>query len=184
MMKTLSPAGGGTALAALCSKDPLLVERSLGHLTGDRLRELDGRLLAELELLSRDGSTEDGDRYQMRDDQQVVDECHLAVASACVRRKTYRSLDKFASLPTGRDVVEDALRRHSLPRRLRDELVERHGHPSPPATWGECGKVVPDETDPRLSDADAGLREVPPSGDELELRSGWFRGPGGRWSSS
>ena len=216
-MKTLSPAGGAAALAALCSKDRLLVERSLGHLTSDRLRELEDRLLAELRQLSPDGSHEDDNANGPTRQQQMIDECHLAVATACVRRNTYRCLDKFSSLPAGREVVEDALRCHSLPKGLRDELVERHGHQSPPATWhealeqlrematgenrtldgsrlwelildhpmtayvpvqcGKCGKIVPDETDPRLSDADVGLREVPPSGDEPGLRSGWFRGP-------
>ena len=48
-----------------------------------------------------------------------------------------------------------------------------------PVQCRSCGLVVPDEYPPVRTDAEVGLEEVPPAGDELELRSGWFRGPRG-----
>jgi hypothetical protein len=43
-----------------------------------------------------------------------------------------------------------------------------------PVQCMSCGLVVPDQYPPDRTDAEVGLEEVPPLGDELELRSGWF----------
>jgi hypothetical protein len=40
-----------------------------------------------------------------------------------------------------------------------------------------CGRVVPDQYPPERTDVEVGLEEIEPTGDELELRAGWFRGP-------
>ena len=47
-----------------------------------------------------------------------------------------------------------------------------------PVQCQSCGYVIPDDTGPnKLSDAKVGLSEEEPTGEELELRAGWFRGP-------
>jgi hypothetical protein len=46
-----------------------------------------------------------------------------------------------------------------------------------PAQCKRCGRVVPDQYPPERTDVEVGLEEIDPTGDELELRSGWFRGP-------
>ena len=46
-----------------------------------------------------------------------------------------------------------------------------------PVQCMSCGLVVPDQYPPDRTDAEVGLEEVTPGGDELGLRSGWFRGP-------
>ncbi|KAL3772102.1 hypothetical protein ACHAW5_004940 [Stephanodiscus triporus] len=48
-----------------------------------------------------------------------------------------------------------------------------------PVQCRACGRVVPDQYPAERSDAEVGLEETPPTGEELELRSGWFRGPRG-----
>ena len=143
-------------------------------------------------------------------------------------------LDKFANLPASPQVVEDALKFHTLPLDLQEQLATKYGCTTsskngnvtnkPPTTWYEalqqlkalatsttpssdggeptldlgilwrllldhpmtayvpvqcqaCGHVVPDQYPLQQTDKEVGLREVPPSGKELELRAGWFRGP-------
>lgn len=44
-----------------------------------------------------------------------------------------------------------------------------------PVQCQKCGHVVPDQQ----TDAEVGLEEIPPTGDELAIRAGWFRGPRG-----
>ena len=46
-----------------------------------------------------------------------------------------------------------------------------------PVQCQTCGYTIPDEYPPKASDKDVGLSEEDPRGDELEIRSGWFRGP-------
>jgi hypothetical protein len=46
-----------------------------------------------------------------------------------------------------------------------------------PVQCQSCGLVVPDQYPSQQTDAEVGLREIVPTGDELELRAGWFRGP-------
>jgi len=40
-----------------------------------------------------------------------------------------------------------------------------------------CGHVVPDQYPLQQTDADVGIKEVSPTGAEIEIRAGWFRGP-------
>ncbi|KAL9178355.1 hypothetical protein ACHAXT_000002 [Thalassiosira profunda] len=154
-----------------------------------------------------------------------AEECHLALAHACLRRLAHRHLDKCSRLsPLSTEAaMEEALKFHALPDDLREKLATQYGRDESdrPSNWHEalgqlkalatttntagddvldkgklwrlvldhsitsyvpiqcraCGHVVPDQYPLKQSDAEVGLREVPPTGDELELRGGWFRGP-------
>ena len=46
-----------------------------------------------------------------------------------------------------------------------------------PVQCQKCGHVVRDEYPLQQSDEEVGIKEVPPTGEELDLRAGWYRGP-------
>ncbi|CAB9527768.1 expressed unknown protein [Seminavis robusta] len=46
-----------------------------------------------------------------------------------------------------------------------------------PVQCQECGHVIPDDTTCQTTDQQVGLVELEPTGEELELRAGWYRGP-------
>lgn len=202
-MKTSSRSAAASALAAVYLKDKALVESSFNHLTAGTLQTLDDTLFREYN--NRMHTTDDGSR----------DDCHLMLATACIRRIAHRCLDKYARLQSSREVVEDALQFYTLPMELQEQLASKYGT-LPPTTWYEsldqltlvctiedaldrgklwrlildhpmtayvsvrcqsCGHVVPDQYPTQQSDAEVGLREIAHTGDELDLRAGWFRGP-------
>lgn len=207
-MKMPSPAAA-TALASLYARDKLLVEKSFDHLTQDSVALMDSQLLQEYnKALSTEGDV------NLRKQQ----ECHEALAQACIRRIAYRCLDKYARLLSTEDVVEDALRFYTLPDELQQRLAVKYPIEStrPPTTWYEalnqlkelattdgildqgklwrlilehpmtsyvhvqcqqCGHKVFDQYPLQQTDIEVGLKELPPTGNELELRAGWFRGP-------
>jgi hypothetical protein len=48
-----------------------------------------------------------------------------------------------------------------------------------PVQCQHCGHVIPDDTTCQQTDEQVGLAQLEPTGEELELRAGWFRGPRG-----
>mmetsp|Transcript_11878 Transcript_11878/g.18226 ORF Transcript_11878/g.18226 Transcript_11878/m.18226 type:complete len:384 (-) Transcript_11878:225-1376(-) len=174
------------ALAALYAQDPQSLDRSFQHLTPPALSDLDSKLAAA------DDSSSDGSSKLL--------------AKAVIRRMVHNCLDKFSSL-SSLETIEEALNYHELPKKLQLELEQRYGHRSRtwlealqqlqkqssnksdlwemvldhpmtayvPMQCQFCGHIVPDNTIEK--DEEVGLSEEEPSGDELELRSGWFRGP-------
>lgn len=103
-MKTASSAAA-TALAALHARDGgAMLERSFGHLTGDALRALDRSLLDEFhrqrrlqmkEGLRSDEYTDDRDGGEdSSSDEWAREQCHAALARACIRRKAHGCLSK------------------------------------------------------------------------------------------
>lgn len=85
----------------------------------------------------------------------------------------YESLNQIKVMST----MED---KSSLDRGKLWNLILEHPMTSyVPVQCQSCGHVVPDQYPTTQGDAEVGLREIDPTEEELELRSGWFRGPRG-----
>jgi hypothetical protein len=208
MMKMPSPPAAATAMASLYARDKLLVERSFAHFTQESLALIDSQLLQQNQALC----TEDVNNLHQQQ------ECHEALAQACIRRIAYRCLDKYARLLSTADTVEDALKFYTLPNELQQRIATKYPieNTPPPTSWYEalnqlkelattdgildqgklwcmildhpmtsyvhmqcqiCGHKVVDQYPLQQTDEEVGLKELQPTGDELELRAGWFRGP-------
>jgi hypothetical protein len=187
-MKTSSgSAAAASAFAALYLKDRAFVETRLGHVTEAALHSLDSSLRQELNnLIDNDGSSL----------LSTEEDCHVILARACIRRIAYRCLDKYARLQSSQkyggntlpatwyeslnklkeiSTMED---KSSLDLGKLWRLILEHPMTSyVPVQCQSCGHIVPDQYPTTKSDAEVGLREIDPTGEELELRSGWFRGP-------
>jgi len=142
-MKTTSPAAA-TALATLYAKEKVLVGQSFHHLTSKSLQALDDRLLQEYHQLKPiDIDTKESRKPTLS---KKKEECHLALAQACIRYNAHRILDKFAKLHFSRREVEDALKFHTLPLDLQEKLTKLYGVNSddtnelqpPQTTWYEA----------------------------------------------
>lgn len=128
-MRMTSPAAA-SALVALYANDRVLMERSFDHLTGDTLLTLDKQLLMEYNKLNISGV-----QYQEKEDS-----CNLILAQAYIRRKVHRCLDKYTKLQSSKQVVEDALKYHTLPLHLQEKLAAKYGNNSqqPITNWYEA----------------------------------------------
>mmetsp|Transcript_26122 Transcript_26122/g.38644 ORF Transcript_26122/g.38644 Transcript_26122/m.38644 type:complete len:388 (-) Transcript_26122:11-1174(-) len=178
------------ALAALYSQDPKGTEQSFQHLTPPVLSTLDAQLAAAAE-----------------DDGTIISLDHSVVlAKAVIRRIVHQCLDKYSRVSSS-ETMEEALEYHLLPENVQSELKQRYGCPTRtwfeslehlqegtsnknelwkkildhpmtsyvPMQCQSCGHVIPDNSDGR--DDEVGISEEEPTGEELELRAGWFRGP-------
>jgi len=81
----------------------------------------------------------------------------------------YEALDQLKSLAT----IDGTLDKGKLWRLILD-------HPRTayiPVQCQQCGHIIRDQYPLQQTDEEVGIKEVPPTGTELELRAGWFRGP-------
>jgi hypothetical protein len=137
------------ALSSLRARDPVVFEKSFQTLTASSLSWIDEGLLSQetkLSLqsdivkqndeaieLSSSGSTEkEKDKYHH----------HRVVAEALIRRIIFKILDKHYEVSSP-ERVEEALKYHTLPERLKLELVSKYGG-IPPATWFDALEQLQD----------------------------------------
>ena len=198
----MSGSAAASALAAMYLKDKVLVEDSFNHLTAGALQTLDDKLYQEYNCrhITDDGSRDDChlilakacirriahrclDKYaRLQSSKEVVEDAlqfytlpmelqeQLASKYGTPPPTTwYESLDQLKSLST----TEDAYDQGKLWRLILDHPMTSYV----PVQCQSCGHVVPDQYPTQQTDAEVGLREIAPTGDELELRAGWFRGP-------
>ena len=201
-MKTMPGSAAASAFAAMYLKDKVLVEDAFNHLTAGALETLDDKLFREYNCIS---ATENGSRDEchlilakacirrvahrcldkyacLQSSKEVVEDAlqfymlpmdlqeHLSSKYGGPLPTTwYESLDQLKSSST----VDDAYVCGKLWRLLLDHPMTSYV----PVQCQSCGHVVPDQYPTKQSDAEVGLREIAPTGDELELRAGWFRGP-------
>jgi DNA-directed RNA polymerase subunit N (RpoN/RPB10) len=203
-MKTSSGSAAASAFAALYLKEKVLVESSFNHLTAGALHTLDESLFREYNRIRTidDGGRDDChlilakacirriahrclDKYaRLQSSQELVEDAlqfytlpvelqkQLASKYDTLPPTTwYESLDQLKSLCTTEDASLD---RGKLWRLILDHPMTAYV----PVQCQSCGHVVPDQyPTQQQTDAEVGLQEIAPTGDELELRAGWFRGP-------
>ena len=196
-MKTSSGSAAASALAALYLKEKLFVEDSFNHMTTNALQSLDDKLFQEYKCLY----TADD---RSRDDCHVVlaKACIRRIAHRCLSkydrlhsREVVENALQYYTLPPELQELLSKKYGASPPatwyeslEQLKASTLDDQGelwrqildHPMTmyvPVQCQSCGHIVPDQYPTKQSDAEVGLREIPPTGEELEVRSGWFRGP-------
>lgn len=182
-----------TAWAALWAQDQGMVSRSVGHLTPTALHQL-------TEGLRKHAQLTDKECYQ------VIGHASLRQqVFGCLEK--FKSGHRLASDEIMEEALQHHVLPHELQQELVDayggdppstwmealKQLEKKcnndkaelwrlilDHPMTayvPVQCQSCGHVVPDDTNRQQTDEDLGLSEVSASGNELELRAGWFRGP-------
>jgi hypothetical protein len=113
---------GAVALAALQARDPLTFERHFQYLTPPALTTLDEGMMSTIAPSQDDRNT--------------------ALAQAVVRRMVHKCLDgKYsnARISSARSIImENALKYHTLPEALQQELCQTYEASTPPTTWFEA----------------------------------------------
>ena len=151
-MKIPSPSlVSAMALRSLQASEPTIFEDSFQTLTAASLSWIDEGLYSQIEesgsllsdysseiSLQDEGlisSTLSGDNEAQHHNERVV-------AEALLRKIVFRILDKYSDISSPRD-VEEALKHHRLPEKLRSELSTKYGG-SPPLTWYDALRQLED----------------------------------------
>lgn len=114
-MKSTSAAT--VALAALHARDPRSLEKAFDHLTPSSLERIDAWIK---------GEATDFDES----------DCFRVVAKGVIRRKVFKCLRKYSDVSSP-ETVETALKFHTLPSSLQQELAHKYGGEAP-MTWFEA----------------------------------------------
>ena len=85
----------------------------------------------------------------------------------------YEALEQLKLMASTNDNDDAVLDQGKLWRLIVDHPMTSYVH----VQCQKCGHTVPDQYPLQQSDAELGLEELQPVGDELELRAGWYRGP-------
>ena len=204
-MKTMpGSAAAASAFAAMYLKDKVVVDDAFNHLTSDALETLDDKLVQEYNNCQIN-TTDDESRDECH--LILAKACIRRIAYRCLNKYARLQSSKevvedalqFYTLPM--DLQEQLASKYGapLPTTWYESLNQLKSlstvdgiydsgklwclildHPMTsyvPVQCQSCGHVVPDQYPTKQSDAEVGLREIAPTGDELELRAGWFRGP-------
>jgi hypothetical protein len=134
-MKMPSIAASAAAAAALNSlqqKDPREFQRLFQHMNHSSLSILQTRLREQWNDTTGDGQHQ----YQIVSLEEQEKACNRVVASAILRKIVFNVLHKHSEIVSP-DQVEAALKQHTLPASLQEELVARYGG-DPPHTWYEA----------------------------------------------
>ncbi len=152
-MKISSPTlVSAMALSSLQASEPAIFENSFQTLTAASLSWIDEGLLSRIsseslfgdlsvekspqaegpQVLSSTGSTNNETKHH---NERVV-------AEALIRQKVHRILDKYNEVSSPKH-IEEALKYHHLPDKLRSELVTKYGGSSP-VTWSDALKQLED----------------------------------------
>lgn len=200
----VSPAAAA-AMASLYAKNRMLVDRSFNHMTHDALQSIDRELLSEYEsalqeqsntssslhkalaqalirhiayrylnkysrLLSAPDVVEDALKYYtLPEELQQQLTTKYAGESSTPPTTWYEALHQLKEIATTNGVLDQG----KLWRLILEHPMTSYAHVQCQA----CGHMVLDQYPLQQTDDEEGLRELPPTGDELELRAGWFRGP-------
>ena len=94
----------------------------------------------------------------------------LATKFGAASRTWYEALDQLKEMATS---TSGTLNQGKLWRLVLEHPMTAYV----PVQCPKCGHVVRDEYPLQQSDEEVGIKEVPPTGEELDLRAGWYRGP-------
>ena len=201
-MKTMPGSAAASAFAAMYLKEKLLVEDAFNHLTPCALQTLDDILLREYSCIQTIDDRSRDDCHLM-----IAKACIRRTAYRCLNKYARLQSSKevvedalqYYTLPM--DLQEQLALKYGTPlpttwHESLDQLKSLSAeddsydwgklwrlildHPMTsyvPVQCQSCGHIVPDQYPTQQSDAEVGLQEIAPTGDELELRAGWFRGP-------
>ena len=130
----------GMALNSLQARDPILFENSFQTLTSSSLSWIDEAVLSRATKLSFRNDTAKQNPVELsslnstqNENADIKYHVHRAIAEASIRRMVFKILDKYTEVSSP-ELVEEALKYHTLPETLKDELVTKYGG-SPPITW-------------------------------------------------
>ncbi|KAG7345457.1 hypothetical protein IV203_032988 [Nitzschia inconspicua] len=155
MKSTSIAAYGATALSLLQSRDPAGFEKLFQYLTPSSLRTLQDCLCEALDTKTTSG-THPG--WQSLSSTEKTQCCNEVVAEAVLRRLVFKCLRKYSTCSTPQ-TMEEALKHHTLPKSLKEELVERYGG-DPPNTWYDALQRLKVIADNNADQRNPGLWEL------------------------
>jgi len=148
------------ALSNLQAMDPIIFENSFQTLTVSSLSWIDDGLSTQMEKLSPKNNiaTEGSSSIELSasssgpTDNEDQHHHYRVVAEALIRRIVHKILVKYCDVSPPQQ-VEEALKYHNLPERLKCELVTKYGG-SPPTTWFDALNQLQKLCDDEIHSAD------------------------------
>eukprot|EP00536_Pseudo-nitzschia_multiseries_P005981 jgi/Psemu1/192051/e_gw1.122.8.1 len=120
------------ALRSLQATDPVLFEKSFQTLTASSLSWIDEELL-KIDSNCTEHKLKSERLSSTPTEYDEVNSNHQVVAEAVIRRVAFKILDKYRDVSSP-ERVEQALKYHTLPESLQEELATKYGG-STPSTW-------------------------------------------------
>lgn len=130
------------ALSSLQARDPIVFENSFQTLTASSLSWIDKEILTQATNIFLQNDIQKENMSGTTENENEKHHCHHVVAEALIRRIVFKILDKYNDISSP-ERVEEALKYHNLPERLKHELVIKYGG-SPPATWFDALEQLQD----------------------------------------